>query len=145
MRAIGISFIVFALAIGLVPQFTNCSAQGRSLELANGNTTPMKCYWTAQAELGVAGPLLLVGGLMVFNRRKETLRTLSALGAALGVFAILLPTTLIGVCASDEMLCNILMKPTLIFGGILAITLGLLGLVVGREQPRMFHSPAGSD
>lgn len=145
MKAIGISFIFFALAIGLVPQFTNCSTQGRSLELANGNTTPMKCYWTAQAELGVASPLLLVGGLMVFNRRKETLRTLSVIGAALGVFAILLPTTLIGVCASDEMLCNILMKPTLIFSGILAITLGLLGLVIGREQPSMFRNPAGSD
>jgi len=145
MKAIGISFIVFALAIGLVPQFTNCSAQGRSLELANGNTTPMKCYWTARAELAVAGPLLLIGSLMVFNRRKETLRTLSVLGAALGLFAILLPTTLIGVCASDEMLCNILMKPTLIFSGILTLTLGLLGLVVGREQPRLFAGQAGSD
>lgn len=145
MKAIGISFIVFALAIGLVPQFTNCSAQGRTLELANGRSTPMKCYWTAQAELAVAGPLLLVGGLMVFNRRKETLRTLSILGAALGLFAILLPTTLIGVCASDEMLCNILMKPTLIFSGILVLTLGLLGLVVGREQHGMFAGQAGSD
>jgi hypothetical protein len=145
MKAIGISFIVFALVAGIVPQFTNCAAQGRSLELANGNTIPMKCYWTAQAELAVAGPLFLVGGLMVFNRRKETQRTLSMLGAVLGLFAIMLPTTLIGVCANDQMLCNILMKPTLIFSGILTTALGLLGLVVGRQPRRLFTSQAGSD
>jgi hypothetical protein len=144
MKTIGIIFVVLALAIGVVPQFTNCSAQGRSLELANGRTTPMKCYWTAQAELAVAGPLLLVGGLVIFNRRKETQRTLSVVGALLGVFAILLPTSLIGVCASDEMLCNILMKPTLVFSGVAVVTAGLLGLVlVGREQPRLFASKAG--
>ena len=144
MKTIGIIFVVLALAIGVVPQFTNCSAQGRSLELANGRTTPMKCYWTAQAELAVAGPLLLVGGLVIFNRRKETQRTLSMAGALLGVFAILLPTSLIGVCASDEMLCNILMKPTLVFSGVAVVTAGLLGLVlVGREQPRLFASKAG--
>jgi hypothetical protein len=144
MKTIGIIFVVLALAIGVVPQFTNCSAQGRSLELANGRTTPMKCYWTAQAELAVAGPLLLVGGLVIFNRRKETQRTLSMVGALLGVFAILLPTSLIGVCASDEMLCNILMKPTLVFSGVAVVTAGLLGLVlVGREQPRLFASKAG--
>jgi hypothetical protein len=144
MKTIGIIFVVLALAIGVVPQFTNCSAQGRSLELANGRTTPMKCYWTAQAELAVAGPLLLVGSLVIFNRRKETQRTLSVVGALLGVFAILLPTSLIGVCASDEMLCNILMKPTLVFSGVAVVTAGLLGLVlVGREQPRLFASKAG--
>jgi hypothetical protein len=65
-------------------------------------------------------------------------------GALLGVFAILLPTSLIGVCASDEMLCNILMKPTLVFSGVAVVTAGLLGLVlVGREQPRLFASKAG--
>ena len=144
MKTIGIIFVVLALAIGVVPQFTNCSAQGRSLELANGRTTPMKCYWTAQAELAVAGPLLLVGGLVIFNRRKETQRTLSMAGALLGVFAILLPTSLIGVCASDEMLCNILMKPTLVFSGVVVVMAGLLGLVLaGRERPSLFASKTG--
>jgi hypothetical protein len=144
MKTIGIIFVVLALAIGVVPQFNNCSAQGRSLELANGRTTPMKCYWTAQAELAVAVPLLLVGGLMAVNRRKETQRTLSIVGVLLGVFAILLPTSLIGVCASDEMLCNILMKPTLVFSGIVVVMAGLLGLVlVGLERPSLFASKTG--
>jgi protein-S-isoprenylcysteine O-methyltransferase Ste14 len=139
VKAIGIIFVVLALAIGVVPQFTNCSAQGRSLDLANGRTIPMKCYWTAQAELAVAVPLLLVGGFVALSRRKEAQRALSSVGALLGVFAILLPTSLIGVCASDEMLCNILMKPTLVFSGVVAVMAGLLGLVLaGREQPRLF-------
>ena len=52
----GIS-IVLALVIGILPVFTDCLSQGRSLELANGKTVPMKCHWTGIAEIGVAVPL----------------------------------------------------------------------------------------
>jgi hypothetical protein len=96
MKAIGIIFVLLALAIGVVPQFTNCSAQGRAIELPGGRTIPMKCHWTAMSAPAVAVPLLIVGGLMFFSRRRETLLALSLLGAVLGVFAILLPTYLIG-------------------------------------------------
>jgi len=146
MKAIGIIFVLMALAIGVVPQFTNCSAQGRAIELPGGRTIPMKCHWTAMAAPAVAVPLLIVGGLMFFSRRRETLLALSLLGAVLGVFAILLPTCLIGVCASDEMLCNIEMKPTMIFGGAVTLGAGLVGLVlIGKTRSRRFTEAAGSD
>jgi hypothetical protein len=106
----------------------------------------MKCHWTAMAAPAVAVPLLIVGGLMFFSRCRETLLALSLLGAVLGVFAILLPTYLIGVCASDEMLCNIEMKPTMIFSGAVTLGAGLIGLVLaGKARSGRFTEAAGSD
>jgi hypothetical protein len=39
----------------------------------------------------------------------------------------LLPSTLIGVCASPDVVCNSIMKPSLILAGSLFIALGLAG------------------
>ena len=95
----------------------------------------MKCHWTARAEIPVAAPMLAVGGLMTVSHRKESLRVLTILGIILGVFAILIPTYLIGVCASFEMLCNSVMKPTLIFGGTVVAIASLIGHgLVNREE-----------
>lgn len=127
MKVVAGLLILFSLLIGIAPQFTDCQSQGRSIELANGRTIPMKCHWTGQAEIVVAGPMLAVGGFMGFNKRKESLRALSILGIILGVFAVLIPTYLIGVCASFEMLCNSLMKPILIFSGVLVSVASLVG------------------
>jgi hypothetical protein len=132
MKAIGTFFIILALVIGIVPQFTDCLAQGKTIALPNGKTIPMKCHWTRQAEVAVAIPLGLVGILTFSSKRRETRRVLSGLGLSLGLVAILLPTTLIGVCASQEMMCNMVMKPTLIFAGALTMATGLVGLVYLR-------------
>jgi hypothetical protein len=136
MRIIAAIIIIFGLVVGIAPQFTDCNSQGRAIELANGRTIPMKCHWSAQAEIAVAGPLLAVGGLMGFSRRKESLRALSILGILLGAFVILIPTYLIGVCSNFEMICNSLMKPTLIFGGTVVLVASLVGLgLVSRVEP----------
>ena len=121
--------IVLALLIGIVPQFTDCQSQGRELTLDNGRHIPMKCHWTAQAEVALAVPLLFTGSLLAFNRRKESFRNLSVLGGILGIFVILLPTALIGVCGNPDMICNSVMKPTLIMLGSLLIALSIFGVV----------------
>ncbi len=132
MKAIGSILVVLALVIGIVPQFTDCLAQGHTIALPNGNTMPMKCHWTRQAEVAVAIPLGLVSILTLTSKRRETLRVLAGLAMALGLAAILLPTSLIGVCASEEMICNMLMKPTLVFAGLLTMATGLVSLVYLR-------------
>lgn len=128
MKIAAALMIVLALVIGIIPQFTDCQSQGRHLTLENGKTVPMKCHWTGQAEVALAGPLFLTGSLLAFNRRKETLRNLSLLGAVLGGFVILLPTALIGVCANPDMVCNAVMKPSLILMGSLVVVLSLIGV-----------------
>lgn len=121
MKVFGAIMVILALVTAALPQFTDCQSQGRALTLQNGKTVPMKCHWTAEAEMALGGTLLALGGLVYFNKRRETLRSLAILGGVLGVFVILVPANLIGVCSGNEMLCNILMKPTLLLSGILTI------------------------
>jgi hypothetical protein len=53
----------------------------------------------------------------------------------LGVFVVMLPTALIGVCASPDMICNAIMKPTLILSGTLIVALSL-GVTVMASRIR---------
>jgi hypothetical protein len=136
MKVIGAIIVVLALVVGILPQFTDCLAQGKAIELPNGATMPMKCHWTRQAEVAIAIPLGLVGILTVTNKRRQTLRALSILAVALGLGAILLPAYLIGVCASEEMICSMVMRPSLLFAGVLVMGAGLVGLIYLRgEEP----------
>ena len=104
MKAIGRIVIVIALAVVIVPAFTDCEAQGNAIALPNGKTIPMRCHWTGRAELALAGPLAAVGVLMLLEQRRETLRALSIVTVFLGLSVVLLPTVLIGVCANEMML-----------------------------------------
>jgi hypothetical protein len=79
-------------------------------------------------------PLLAVGILMVFSRRKETQMALSILGIILGVLVILLPTVLIGVCMSADMLCNSVMKPALILMGSLVVVISLVSTILSAVR-----------
>jgi hypothetical protein len=142
-RIVGGISIIMALVLGIVPAFTDCLSQGRTLELANGKTVPMKCHWTGIAEIGVAVPLVIVGIAQIVSKRKETINLASILGVALGTMAILFPTALIGVCANPDMLCNSAMRPTLIAGGTIAGIASLILLVTTNlVPPRMNVEPA---
>jgi hypothetical protein len=60
-KFLGIALVVVAIAIAVVPHFTDCLSQGHLVTLANGATQPMKCYWPAQAEIAVGIPFAGVG------------------------------------------------------------------------------------
>lgn len=125
MKIAALAIAVLAILIGVVPMFSDCESQGRSLTLANGREIPMKCHWTGLAELAMAAPLLVVGSLMATSKRRESLRNAGLIAAALGVFVILLPATLIGVCGNPDMSCNSFMKPALMLMGSLVLVGGL--------------------
>jgi hypothetical protein len=126
--------VILAILIGTLPHFFNCQYDGKALTLENGRQVPMKCYWTAQASLAVAVPLLVVGLLIAFSRQKETLRALALVGAILGTMVILFPTRLIGVCQHPGASCNLVMKPALIFAGSLVIGVSLVSLVISQRS-----------
>ena len=102
MRVVAVLVVAVALVIGVVPQFTHCKT-GSTMSanapaatppagtttgagpVATAKATPMRCYWTARAELGLALPLAAAGVLFFFSRRKETRRALAVLVCALGV------------------------------------------------------------
>jgi hypothetical protein len=125
MKLQAVILILLAIVIAVLPQFTDCESQGRHLVLADGRAIPMKCHWSAAGELGLGFPLLALGAVLFFSRQAETRRALGILGVVLGLIVVLIPTVLIGVCASLEMLCNSIMKPALILAGSLVMVVSV--------------------
>ena len=104
---------------------------GKMLELTSGKQVPMKCHWAGQAAIAVS-VILLVVAVMAFLAKKEY-KGLMVVNAVAGVILFLIFTnTLVGVCASTEMRCQI----TKIWGmGAAAITFAasLINLLSGKE------------
>jgi hypothetical protein len=155
MKVLAILIVIAGLVVAIAPQYTNCEAQGGTMPTATtmvASTTlsplttmasmqtsvattivpKMKCLWSARGALVVGVSLAVVGALLFFARRKETRRALSIVGALLGLSAILLPTTLIGTCASDGAVCNTTMKPIMLVAGGLAVAASVLILVINE-------------
>ena len=133
MRIVALVIVVLALAIAVVPQFTDCQSQGMMITLPNGKQIPMRCHWSGRAEIALAVPLLVVGTMLAVSKRKETGRALSLTGGVLGALVILVPTALIGVCSSSEMVCRTTMEPSLILLGTMVIATSLVGLVLSSR------------
>jgi hypothetical protein len=129
MAIIGGIFIVLALLMAIIPQFSSCQSQGNSISLPNGTTVPMKCYWTGQGELVLAIVLLVIGILLILSKKAESQKYLSIVSILLGILALSLPTFIIGVCAMPTHICNTIMKTTLLIIGPLVILNGLAGLI----------------
>jgi hypothetical protein len=130
---LGVALIALAIAIAVVPHFNTCQYHGRFITMMNGATTPMKCNWSAQAEIVAGAALLTVGILMLVSRRKETASFLSIIGIVLGAAVVLIPTEVIGVCAT-QMPCHTFMQPFLIAMGAVVVVLCVLGLVVSLSN-----------
>lgn len=103
---------------------------GKMLDLANGNRVPMKCHWAAQAAIAVC-VIILAAAIMALLAKKEY-KGLMVVNAVAGVVLLLVFTGLIGVCANEDMRCNV----TKLWGmGAAAVTVAasLVNLLSGRE------------
>lgn len=127
-----------------MPTAATAAASTATNVVAMATSTPatvvpkMKCLWTARGAIAVGVTLVVVGGLLFLSRRKETRRALGILAAILGVFTILLPSWLIGTCASDSAVCNTTMSPIMLTAGGVATAVGIVVVVVNemrREMP----------
>jgi hypothetical protein len=162
LRVIAVLIMILALVIGIVPQFTNCqyaksmttptsttmgattsstmaagqSTTGTTAAKAAATTTKPRCFYTARAEIAIAVPLFIIGAFMFISSRRETWRALSVLGFIEGLFAILLPTVLIGVCMKNTMICREAMEPTLYATGGLTMALSAAALVINELRGR---------
>ena len=65
----------------------------------------MKCHWAGQAAIAVS-VIILAAALVALLTRKEY-KGLMVVNAVAGVVLFLVFTSLIGVCASEEMRCQI--------------------------------------
>ncbi len=133
-RLFGIIILVMAFVVAILPQFSTCESQGRLLSLANGNSVPMKCSWTARGEFALSLPLMAVGALMVVSRREGS-RNLAIVGGILGIFVALLPVSVIGVCATPTMLCASVMKPAMMAAGTIIAASCVASVFVSQREP----------
>ena len=141
MKVLAVLIIIFALVIIIVPQFTNCESGKEHPATINMQSSTgaaavpyrmMKCFWSARAEIIAGVPLLALGVLLFFARRKETIRVIGIVTAIIGVLTILIPTTFVGTCVNSAMVCNTEMKPTLLICGGITVALGIAVLVFGE-------------
>ena len=103
---------------------------GKMLELVSGKEVPMKCHWAGQAALAIC-ILILVAAVMALLAKKEY-KGLMVVTAVAAVMLFLVFTSLIGVCASEEMRC----QATKVWGlGVAAVVFGtsLINLISGKE------------
>jgi dipeptide/tripeptide permease len=99
------------------------------LETKAGTFVPMRCHYTAQAEIAMGILVTIVGALvLIFASQAETRGALNAVVITLGAVVILIPTFLIGTCKNPEMPCNVGTKPALILLGATTMLLGAIGL-----------------
>ena len=103
---------------------------GKMLETTAGKMVPMKCHWAGQAAIAVC-VIILVTAVMALLAKKEY-KGLMVVNAVAGVMLFMVFTSLIGVCASETMRCQV----TKVWGiGAAALTFAasLINLLSGKE------------
>ena len=103
---------------------------GKLLDLVNGNQVPMKCHWAGQAAIAVS-VIIIATAVMALLAKKEY-KGLMVVNAVAAVVLFLVFTSLIGVCASETMRCQI----TKVWGlGAAAVVFAtsLINLLSGKE------------
>ena len=102
----------------------------KMLTLTTGKEVHMKCFYTAQAAIGVA-VIALVAAIVVILAQKDH-KKVQLVNIACGVVLFLLFTSLIGVCASPDMAC----RTTAVWGKVVAgvtVVASAVDLLSGKE------------
>ena len=103
---------------------------GKMLELVSGKQVPMKCHWAGQAAIAVC-IIILAAAVMAFLAKKEY-KGLMVVNAVAAVVLFMVFTSLIGVCASEEMRCQVTKLWGMGSAAVVAAS-SLINLLSGKE------------
>ena len=104
---------------------------GKMLDLAIGNQTHMKCHWAGQAAIAISIIVLAVA-IMAFLAKKEYKGLMVVNAVAAVVLFLVFTNTLIGVCASSEMRCQVTKVWGMGAAAVVFVT-SLINLLSGKE------------
>lgn len=133
-KALGAVVVVLGIIVAIGPHyiFPVCQYFGQLVATAAGTTIPMKCFWTAQAEVGLGALTVIAGLLLILSRQQETRRMLGVFVGILGILVLLTPTNLIGMCMSADHPCRVGTEPFLILMGVVVLIVGIITIVTTR-------------
>ena len=131
----GSGIVLIGIIIILIPNYIFPVCPGL-LETVAGKHVPMKCFWTARAEIG-AGALVVLGGCALLLFKDHGARFgVSLMTAFAGALVVAIPTVLIGVCGSPVMPCRSGTLPALVVSGCLVIAAAVATAVCARSGMR---------
>ncbi len=137
LNVFGIVIAVIGVLIILTPIiFPVCEGL---LELVNGKKVPMRCFWTARAEMLIGALVLIAGIFVAFAKTEEARKRLNNQIIFLGLATILTPLFIIPTCMNPDMSCNIGTKPALIILGVVVTGLGLYGSFLPRPKAEVLE------
>lgn len=134
----GLVTAAIGFLIVIVPNWVLPVCEGL-LELTNGKHVPMRCFWTARAEMVLGGLVLVSGLLLAFLISTEARQRLNHMVVFLGLAVILTPLYIIPTCMDPDMACNVGTKPALLLLGGITMVLGLYG----SRESRPTLTPTG--
>ena len=126
-----IAFLILGIFIAIGPQtiFPICG-------LENEISTKMKCFWTGRTEIGIGIIITVIGILLLILKKKEIRIGLSLALIPTGLLVLLIPTTLIGVCANEHMKCKALTLPMLLLLGSVTIVVAAINSIYLAKADR---------
>lgn len=113
---------ILGLLIALIPAFI--------FPVCDVGDMPMKCHWSAQAELGVGIIIFVLGILLIAFKSKHFQLGISIASILNGIFALVIPNILIGMCVKEHMKCRSLTSPALSVVSVLIIVINIINIVL---------------
>jgi hypothetical protein len=115
--------------------FPVCEMEGKFVETKAGKLLPMKCGYTARAEVGIGALVVLAGVALIAFPSRDGRRALGIMVVGLGVVTALMVTTLIGMCAVADHVCRMGTEPALILLGVVTLIVGLYMMFAPETAP----------
>lgn len=128
----GIFLILAGILLALVPHILLPVCEG-VVATASGGNVPMKCFWTAKAELGTGALTAFAGLLYCLSRNPGVRFGIAVMTAATGMLGMAFPTLLIGVCPSETMPCRMGTLPALVLINAAIVITALLACLSNRR------------
>ena len=94
----------------------------------------MKCHWSSIAEIAIGIPLVASGIMLLITKQRSVKISMGVMGIILGVMAALIPTYLIGVCATATMICRMVMLPAILLASGLVVVASVAVVILASSR-----------